>query len=63
MRFWLAFPKLYWQSGQEDKKMTQHLMAEDMQEDIRTLKHLGIFVAMFAGFSLCLAISVALFAP
>ncbi len=43
--------------------MTQHLMAEDTQEDLRTLKQLGVFVAMFAGFSLCLALGVAVFAP
>ena len=43
--------------------MTQHLMVEDEREDFRTLKNLGIFVAMFAGFSLCLALGVAFFAP
>ncbi|MDJ0879151.1 MAG: hypothetical protein QNI86_11100 [Halieaceae bacterium] len=43
--------------------MTQHLLMEDTQEDTRTLKSLGIFVAGFALFSLCLALGVTFFAP
>ncbi len=43
--------------------MTQHILMEDTQEDARTLKSLGIFIGIFAGFSLCLALGVTLFAP
>ncbi len=43
--------------------MTQHILMKDTQEDARTLKSLGVFIAMFAGFSLCLALGVTFFAP
>ena len=38
-------------------------MLQDTEEDIRTLRNLRNFVLLFAGFSLCLALGVALFAP
>lgn len=43
--------------------MTQHIVAEDVQDDIRTFKHLRNFIAFFAAFAVCLAIGVAIFAP
>ena len=43
--------------------MTQHLRMEDTQEDIRTFKHLGLFVGLFAAFAVMLALGVTIFAP
>ena len=38
--------------------MTQHVMTEHTEEDIRTMKSLGKFVGLFAAFALCLALGV-----
>lgn len=43
--------------------MTQHLRMEDTQEDVRTFKHLGMFIGLFAGFAVLLAVGVMIFAP
>lgn len=43
--------------------MTHHLRAADTEEDIRALKNLRNFVAIFAAFSLLLALGVTIFAP
>ena len=43
--------------------MTQHLRMEDTREDIRTFKHLGMFISVFAAFAVVLALGVTIFAP
>ena len=43
--------------------MTQHILAEDTLEDIRTMKNLRNFVLCFVGFATLLALGVAVFAP
>ena len=43
--------------------MTRHLLAEDTEQDIRTMKSLRNLVLGFVGFTLVLALGVAFFAP
>lgn len=43
--------------------MTQHILAEDTEADIETMKSLRKFILVFLGFSVALAIGVAIFAP
>ena len=42
--------------------MTQHILAEHTYEDERTMKSLGRFIGIFAGFALVLALGVTFFA-
>ena len=43
--------------------MTQHILAQDTQEDITTMKNLRNFVSAFVVFAVVLAIGVTIFAP
>ena len=43
--------------------MTQHILAEDTEQDIRTMKNLRNFVLGFLGFAILLALGVAFLAP
>ena len=43
--------------------MTQHVLAEDTEKDIQTMKNLRNFVLGFAAFAALLAVGVAYFAP
>ena len=43
--------------------MTQHILAEDTEQDIQTMKNLRNFVLCFMGFAVILAVGVAIFAP
>ncbi len=43
--------------------MTQHILAEDTEKDIQTMKNLRNFVLGFAGFAVLLAVGVAYLAP
>ena len=43
--------------------MTQHLMMQDTQEDIDTMKNLRNFIGLFVAFVIVMAVGVALFAP
>jgi hypothetical protein len=43
--------------------VTQHILAEDTEQDIQTMKSLRNFVLAFVGFAIVLALGVAFFAP
>ncbi len=43
--------------------MTQHILQQDEQADIKALKNLAIFIGGFAVASLLLALGVTIFAP
>ena len=43
--------------------MTQHVLAEHMEEDVTTMKNLRNFVSAFVAFAVVLAVGVAIFAP
>jgi hypothetical protein len=43
--------------------MTEHILAEHEQEDSHTMRSLGRFIALFATFSILLAVGVSIFAP
>ncbi len=43
--------------------MTQHILAEDTEADIQTMKSLRNFILAFMGFAACMAVGVAFFAP
>jgi hypothetical protein len=43
--------------------VTEHMFAEQAQEDTETMRSLGRFVGLFAAFTLLLALGVAFFAP
>jgi hypothetical protein len=43
--------------------MTQHIMAEDTEQDIRTMKNLRNFILGFVGVAILLAVGVGVFAP
>ena len=43
--------------------MTQHVMMQDTQEDIRTMKNLRNFIGLFVVLSGLLALGVTVFAP
>lgn len=43
--------------------MTQHILEQDEQADIKALKNLAGFIGIFAVFAAVLALGVTLFAP
>jgi hypothetical protein len=49
--------------NREGLNVTQHILAEDTEADAHTMKSLRNFILVFLGFSVALAIGVAVFAP
>lgn len=43
--------------------MTQHLLAEQTDEDVRTMRNLRIFIGGFVVVTVFLALGVSIFAP
>ena len=43
--------------------MTQHILSEDTQEDVNTMRNLRRFIGVFVVFSVLMAVGVAIFAP